>query len=334
MRVDLTADSQPDEVLSLGKDDLTNSMTYSYAQGTSMAAPHVAGVIALMKALEPDLTPTQIHSVLTATARPLSSLTCRRSSGEDCGAGLIDAVAALTMVRDGEVPTSPLSFSPEVLSFGTDLEELELTLMNESDASLSWAFLRFEEDTGNPQAVPDDALSIPSDQPSSGTLATGEQTITRVVLDRSLIDEEGSYALELIFSADSEDVSLPLRFTKQIEGGTTLNGPMIVAAFLEDSSGNLILSGAQEDNGVIRDYSFDVLVGENLLITWSDENNNIEIDTGDYLGSYPDWVSVEAQATLTDLDMTLSEVVETKDVGLESGLLQELERVRRDGSGD
>ncbi len=36
--------------------------------GTSMAAPHVAGAIALMFSVDPDLTPTEIRSILTSTA--------------------------------------------------------------------------------------------------------------------------------------------------------------------------------------------------------------------------------------------------------------------------
>lgn len=329
MRVDLTADGQPDGVLSLGKVEQTGELTYTYAQGTSMAAPHVAGVVALMKALEPNLTSGQVETVLEETARPLSSLTCRRSNGNDCGAGLIDAAAALTMVRDEAIPTSPLSFSPEVLSYRSNLDELELTLTNESDTNLSWQFLRFEQNTSNPQAIPNDALFIPDAQPLSGTLTVGEQVTTRVALDRSLVSEEGSYALELLFSAGSEEVALPVRFTIQAEGSTSLSGPMIVAAFLEDSSGTLILSGAQEAEGVLRDYAFDTLAGDNTLIAWSDENDNIEIDTGDYLGSYPEWVRVEAQASLTELDMTLSEVVETKGVNVDAALLGALERARQ-----
>ena len=59
-----------------------------------------------------------------------------------------------------------------------------------------------------------------------------------------------------------------------------------------------------------------------------------EIDAGNYLGSYPEWVTVDAQASLTDLDMTLSEVVETKGVGVEAELLRKLEKTRRVLRGD
>jgi serine protease AprX len=68
---------------------------YTCAGGTSMAAPHVAGVIALMEeASKGRLTPAQAYSALTRTARPLDGY------GEwEVGAGFLDAYAAVRAVR-------------------------------------------------------------------------------------------------------------------------------------------------------------------------------------------------------------------------------------------
>ena len=48
----------------------TPNNTYSYLSGTSMAAPHVAGVAALILSANPNLTPAEVDSLLTQTATP------------------------------------------------------------------------------------------------------------------------------------------------------------------------------------------------------------------------------------------------------------------------
>lgn len=88
--IDLDHDQYPDGVLSTfwGRWDGFN---YSFLEGTSMASPHVAGVIGLMLSQNPALTPAEIETKLATSAQPLSNSACRGG----CGAGLIDAAAAL-----------------------------------------------------------------------------------------------------------------------------------------------------------------------------------------------------------------------------------------------
>jgi serine protease len=67
---------------------------YEYYQGTSMAAPHVSGVISLMLARNPYLTHTQVLQILQTTAQPFPpSSNCYGTTG--CGAGVVDAAKAL-----------------------------------------------------------------------------------------------------------------------------------------------------------------------------------------------------------------------------------------------
>ncbi len=67
------------------------SENYVAYQGTSMAAPHIAGLAALMYQTSPGITPAQIESTIKSNARPLPG-TC--SGG--CGAGLADATTTLS----------------------------------------------------------------------------------------------------------------------------------------------------------------------------------------------------------------------------------------------
>lgn len=64
---------------------------YAFYQGTSMAAPHVAGVVALIKSVSPALNTTQVQTILSNTARPIAAAKCPGG----CGPGLVDANAAV-----------------------------------------------------------------------------------------------------------------------------------------------------------------------------------------------------------------------------------------------
>jgi subtilisin family serine protease len=74
-----------------------SSPSYAYKAGTSMATPHVAGLVSLMLAANPALTRAQIITLLqsTATQFPAGS-TCTTSL---CGAGIINAGAAVAAAQ-------------------------------------------------------------------------------------------------------------------------------------------------------------------------------------------------------------------------------------------
>ncbi|MDF9744282.1 S8 family serine peptidase [Natrinema salsiterrestre] len=87
---------------------------YMAMPGTSMAAPHVSGTIALLVSIEPDATPEEIELALTGTARvpesyvPGSNATVDESDGATIdsryGHGIVDAEAtadALVEARGG-----------------------------------------------------------------------------------------------------------------------------------------------------------------------------------------------------------------------------------------
>ena len=79
---------------------------YLSYQGTSMAAPHVAGTIALMLSAQPSLGPAAVYDALTSTAVPMTATECDRPSASSCGAGRLDAAATLAALT-GAGPTPP-----------------------------------------------------------------------------------------------------------------------------------------------------------------------------------------------------------------------------------
>ena len=76
--------------------------SYALYNGTSMATPHVVGVVALMLAAKPSLTPAQVTSILQSTARAFPA-TCSQ-----CGSGIVNANAAVDAAIGGTTPpTNP-----------------------------------------------------------------------------------------------------------------------------------------------------------------------------------------------------------------------------------
>jgi subtilisin family serine protease len=66
--------------------------------GTSIAAAHVSGVVALMLERNPTLTPAQVRKILSAGAK-------RLGPSDEFGAGLVDPVRALKLAKSRR--TSP-----------------------------------------------------------------------------------------------------------------------------------------------------------------------------------------------------------------------------------
>ncbi len=121
-----------------------NGNGYGFMEGTSMASPHVAGIVSLMLAQDPSLTLTQVRQRLHDASVPLTLDECGVPTlGLDglngCGAGLLDAAAALR----GDVLTTPRAFayaipyvagSPAPVFYG-DLPALERLAQYKTEAT-------------------------------------------------------------------------------------------------------------------------------------------------------------------------------------------------------
>lgn len=70
----------------------TSASDYAMFDGTSMATPHVAGVVALMKSANKGLTPLQVRTILGTTSLPLGP-----NDANQYGKGLVQADKAVKM---------------------------------------------------------------------------------------------------------------------------------------------------------------------------------------------------------------------------------------------
>lgn len=75
---------------------------YTLYTGTSMAAPHVTGVIALMLQVNPNLTVDQIENILNETALPLKDEYYTTTPNNGYGYGKVNAVSAVQLAKGQE----------------------------------------------------------------------------------------------------------------------------------------------------------------------------------------------------------------------------------------
>ena len=94
--------------------EIVNRAQYQYGAGTSFAAPHVGGIVALMLEANPKLTHAQIERILQTTASDLGA----PGVDADSGFGLVDAAAAVAAAErldaTGQPPAVPAPAPPAV----------------------------------------------------------------------------------------------------------------------------------------------------------------------------------------------------------------------------
>ena len=146
MNQDLTGDGHPDGILSTSAEtgsDGSISPNYVFSQGTSMATPHVAGVVALMRSLNPELDVDTLLSWIQAPDSPMTEPLGDAGTGEHdelYGYGLINAADAVRLAEgeagEPSLRASPRSLTLEVPQGGTESAEFELTMLNDDEQSV------------------------------------------------------------------------------------------------------------------------------------------------------------------------------------------------------
>ena len=123
--VDNNNDGKPDSttILSTGIDTSlsTRASSYEYMQGTSMAAPHVAGVVALMKSAYSGLTPSLLDALIQ------NGMITTDVSGDgaavrnnDLGYGVIDAHKAVQKATDLAGGAAPPEYAQATVGIEND----------------------------------------------------------------------------------------------------------------------------------------------------------------------------------------------------------------------
>ncbi|MDG4554067.1 MAG: S8 family serine peptidase [Candidatus Competibacter sp.] len=310
---DVNGDGKPDGVLSTVASDSGGALVNDYViwQGTSMATPHVAGVLALMKSVAPKLTPQDIEKLLASGA--LTEDLGAPGRDEQFGHGLINAYKAVLAAADGAGrpvdPTPILTVSPAALNFGIGLDSQTLTVLNGGGGDLS--VNPPTEDSGGWLSVT--PIQVNADGAGSYTVAVQREHLA-----------DGVYSATVIFSsnANTVPVNVIMQVANQLSAGSV--GQQYVL-LVKPESGETVKDVAgqlQPDGG----YAFtlsDIPAGAYQLFTGSDANNDLFVcDAGESCGAYLTLdapVTVEVTQDLSGLDFVSGYTVKLPGVQAAAG---------------
>lgn len=290
---DLNGDGKPDGVYSTLMNEAGQPI-WDYYQGTSMASPHVAGIVALMKSVNPSLTPSQIEQILKDTADTSSQCT------EGCGAGLVNAQAAVLQAQDGLDPSAPakLGVGSAQLSFsGSGTQQLMVR-------NLGGSTLRVTAAASGTKAS---ALSFPS----GGTLDVGpygSKPLSVAVNTSGLAAGSYQAQVSLTSSAGSADVLV------KIQVGSANDKDAIIAFAYQDAQGEWQV----DDDAVAlvsasKGYAYSLSLPPHTyfaLATIDEDGDNNLFEDGERVGFWRDTTSIEAiplavNQTVSNVSFTL-----------------------------
>lgn len=310
MGADLNGDGYPDGVLStLGND--RGDFLYRFYQGTSMACAHVSAAFALMRAINPSLTPGDFD-LLVSGLHPGTVIRITRDLGQAgwddfYGHGLIDAAQAVIAVQtltgsgSGLPDGSILALSTRNLQFDTFLSSLSFQISNAGTG-----FLAVTNVT--------DSASWLSVTPSSGVAPLTVQAF----IDRSGLGV-GTYTATITVQTDATvgNKTATVEVKAEVGDKTSGNVGTVYVLVLEPDAYEPV---AQVEADSSSGYAFTtdaVPAGTYLILAGTDRDDDGFIcDIEDACGSYPLPVSVRAGSSVQDLVFPLSELASPQSLPL------------------
>jgi len=184
---------------------------YSEMDGTSMAGPHVAGVVALMRQANPDLAVDTIKQILMDTAVDHG----RPGEDHEYGWGVIDAYAAVSAVLSG---------------YGTVVGDV--TNASNGDTPIPWASVTVEEAECQAPTMPDGTYRI-SLPPGTYTLHCAHPSFTPASASNVTVveDEETVQDFSLV------DIGGPeITGTTDVRSTDDPSGPYVIETTVTDFS--------------------------------------------------------------------------------------------------
>lgn len=267
---DFNGDGYPDGILSTGASD--GEFAYTFLSGTSMAAPHVAGVIALMKSVNPNLSADDVDRLLEQ-----GSLTDDIGvDGRDnlYGFGIINArkaiEAALAEAGSSSGSEPRLGASSSALNFGSQRTGLELVLRNSGGGDLQDVQLLANE----------------------SWITTSPLGVDAQGLGRYAIDVDRSDLLPGVYegslTASSSANALSIRILLSVTDATDAELGIVYLLLFDPATDTVVAQTAIESGNVNFEFAFsNVPAGLYQLFAGTDLDNDLLIcDAGEACGAY------------------------------------------------
>jgi serine protease len=299
--VDFNGDGYVDGVLSTLANDSTGVPVpvYGFYQGTSMASPHVAGVVALMKSIHATLTPDVVDALIIAgqITEDISG-DGELNRNDNYGYGLIDALKAVqqaTVLATGTPPPTVLTVSPGIASIQSTQSSIELTVAKNGNDAISVS--SFNTDTAWATLTP-----ASTDADGLGTYALNVDTTGL---------SDGVYTVLANFVADTNlTVSAAINVIVNSVNISADAGRIYVLLIDPITGDELYFAEQDPANG---EYSYSITgvePGDYYILAGSDLDNNLLIcEAGESCGSYPtlgDAAVISVDGDMTNLDFNIS----------------------------
>lgn len=268
---DSNADGYADGILSTLVSS-TGAPDYRFYQGTSMASPHMAGVVALMKAVHPGLTPAELDAML-ASGLLTSDL---GSAGRDdvFGWGLIDAAKAVLAAQSAAsgVASAALNATPGRVDFGASLTTSTIDLTKLGSGSLSVTGVGSDESW----------LTVTPGTVDGNRLGSYTVSISRAGLSA------GSYSATVTVTTNT-GTTLRVPVTMQVGTGPVQANSGRYWVLLLDGNSEMVQQVAINGTNGKYAYRFDgVAAGTYYVFAGTDSDwDDFICDDGEVCGAYP-----------------------------------------------
>lgn len=195
----------------------TTAGGYGFKEGTSMAAPHVAGLISLLYSVDPTLTPAEVLTLLQSHVTQFTDGGTNRSCAgvTSCGSGIINAGQAVSAA----LQTKPsIEWTPNFI----------INQLSQNSAKISWSAATWSNQAATPMVYTVKINGVAST--ACTEISATNCTVENISVNALTSSQEMSFSVEAsdgreIFTPDvkTSSIEFEIALTKAVRNPMRLN---------------------------------------------------------------------------------------------------------------